>query len=166
MGIRWAEEGRDTYRIREAGVSFLLGILCLLTTSCSVPRWPVEGPLTSPYGVRVRGVLPEIHRGVDIHVSEGTPVTAMKDGEVVFAGAWGSYGLAIVVQHGGGVRSLYAHLSGVDVSAGQRVSGRQVIGRSGSTGNATGPHLHFEVLRNGWAVDPVPLLGRFPGNDE
>jgi murein DD-endopeptidase MepM/ murein hydrolase activator NlpD len=69
-----------------------------------------------------------------------------------------------VVQHGGGVRSLYAHLSAVAVSAGQRVAGREVIGRSGSTGNATGPHLHFEVLRDGFAVDPVPLLGRFPRN--
>jgi murein DD-endopeptidase MepM/ murein hydrolase activator NlpD len=120
--------------------------------------------MTSPYGVRVRGVLPEIHRGVDVYVPEGTPVLAMKDGDVIFAGAWGSYGLAVVVQHGGGVRSLYAHLSAVAVSAGQRVAGREVIGRSGSTGNATGPHLHFEVLRDGFAVDPVPLLGRFPRN--
>jgi murein DD-endopeptidase MepM/ murein hydrolase activator NlpD len=140
----------------------LAGLVCIATSSCSIPRWPVEGPMTSPYGVRLRGVLPEIHRGVDVYVPEGTPVLAMKDGDVVFAGAWGSYGLAIVVQHGGGVRSLYAHLSTVEVSAGQRISGRDVIGRSGSTGNATGPHLHFEVLRDGFAVDPVPLLGGFP----
>jgi murein DD-endopeptidase MepM/ murein hydrolase activator NlpD len=138
--------------------------LLAATTACSIPRWPVEGPMTSPYGIRLRGILPEIHRGVDVYVPEGTSIVAMKDGEVVFAGTWGSYGLAVVVQHGGGVRSLYAHLSAIDVSAGERVSGRQVIGRSGSTGNATGPHLHFEILRDGYAVDPVPLLGRFPRN--
>ena len=119
--------------------------------------------MTSPYGVRIRGLLPQVHHGVDVYVPEGTPITAMQDGDVVFAGAWGSYGLAVVIQHGGGVRTLYAHLSALDVTAGQRVRGTQVIGRSGRTGNATGPHLHFEVLRNGFAVDPVPLLGRFPG---
>lgn len=141
--------------------------LGLSLVSCSIPRWPVEGPMTSPYGLRMRGgLLPELHRGVDVYVPEGTPVLAMKDGDVVFAGAWGSYGLAIVLQHGGGVRSLYAHLSSVDVSAGDRVRGRQQIGLSGSTGNATGPHLHFEVLRHGFAVDPVPLLGRWPGETE
>lgn len=100
---------------------------------------------------------------MDIYVPEGTPVLAMKDGDVVYAGGWGSYGLAVVLQHGGGVRSLYAHLSRLEVSAGERVRGRQEIGRSGSTGNATGPHLHFEVLQDGFAVDPVPLLGGWPG---
>jgi len=137
--------------------------MLLSLAACSIPRWPVRGPMTSPYGLRFHGWRPEIHRGVDVYVPEGTPVMAMKDGDVVFAGTWGSYGLAIVIQHGGGVRSLYAHLSAVGVAAGDHVRGRQVIGRSGSTGNATGPHLHFEILRHGWAVDPVPLLGAMPG---
>jgi len=114
----------------------------------------------------MQGLLPEIHHGVDVYVPEGTPVNAMKAGDVVFAGAWGSYGLAVVLQHGGDVRTLYAHLSSIAVTAGEHVDGHTVIGLSGRTGNASGPHLHFEVLRRGRAEDPVPLLGGWPRETE
>ena len=135
----------------------------LLFGGCAIPRWPVEGPLTSPFGLRMRGLRPDLHHGVDIHVPEGTPVRAMKGGTVVAAGPRGGYGLAVVLDHGGGLVTLYAHLSHVGVRAGERVEGRAVLGRSGSTGDATGPHLHFEVLRGGRPADPVPLLGGEPG---
>lgn len=118
--------------------------------------------MTSPFGIRFRGLRPEIHEGVDIGTPSGTPVTAMMRGRVVHAGPLGDYGLAIILEHRGRTRSLYAHLSAAEVERGQDVDGRQVIGRSGQSGNASGPHLHFEILRRGRPEDPVPLLGRRP----
>jgi murein DD-endopeptidase MepM/ murein hydrolase activator NlpD len=134
----------------------------LLIAGCSVPRWPVDGTMTSPFGLRFRGWLPDLHHGVDVAAPAGTPIRAMKNGRVEHAGAWGGYGLSVVLTHGGDVRTLYAHMSRIDVQVGERVRGGQVIGAVGSTGNATGPHLHFEVWRWGRAEDPVPLLGSFP----
>lgn len=135
-----------------------LCVVALLLSSCSIPRWPVEGVMTSPYGLRFRGIRPDIHEGVDIAAPSGTPVHAMKSGRVEHAGTWGGYGLSIVLSHGSNVRTLYAHLSRIDVSAGDRVEGGELIGAVGQTGSATGPHLHFEVWRWGRAEDPVPLL--------
>ena len=138
----------------------------LLCSSCSIPRWPVNGVMTSPYGVRLRGWSPDMHEGVDVAAPAGTPVRAMKSGRVEHAGSWGGYGLSVMIAHGTNVRTLYAHLSRIDVSEGQRVDGGQQIGAVGQTGSATGPHLHFEVWRWGRAEDPVPLLGGFPPNEE
>jgi murein DD-endopeptidase MepM/ murein hydrolase activator NlpD len=135
----------------------------LATASCSIPRWPVHGTITSPWGLRMRGILPELHEGVDIQVAEGTPVAAMKDGVVGYTGTLGGYGLTVILEHGPRLRTLYGHLSRIDVQVGQRVEGRAVIGRSGQTGNASAPHLHFEVIRWGRPEDPVPLLGGWPG---
>lgn len=130
--------------------------------SCTIPRWPVHGPMTSPYGLRFRGIRPQIHRGVDIAVPTGTPVHAMADGRVRFAGVERGYGNVVWLDHGGGVLTVYAHLSAIRVHAGEKVDGGEVIGLSGSSGDATGPNLHFEVWRWGRQVDPVPLLGGFP----
>lgn len=135
----------------------------LLVAGCGLPRWPVHGPLTSPYGLRIRGFIPDIHEGVDIAVPVGTPVRAMKGGRVIRAGPRGGYGLAVEIRHGPTVTAIYAHLSEIHVREGQEVRGRQVIGLSGRSGSATGPHLHFELRRGGRPVDPVPLLGREPG---
>ncbi|HEX6307438.1 MAG TPA: M23 family metallopeptidase [Longimicrobiales bacterium] len=148
-----------TVRSRRILPIILGAVVC---TSCSVPRWPVAGVMTSPYGVRLRGWSPDLHEGVDISAPEGTPVHAMKSGRVEHAGAWGGYGLAVLLSHGSNVRTLYAHLSRIDVREGEQVSGGRQIGAVGSTGNATGAHLHFEVWRWGRAEDPVPLLGGFP----
>lgn len=135
----------------------------ILLAGCSVPRWPVDGALTSPYGLRHRGGLTfQLHRGVDISVPLGTPVRAMAPGRVKFAGSQRGYGRVVIIDHGGGVRTVYAHLSEVRAREGQELSGRPVIGLSGNTGTSSGPHLHFEVLRGGNAEDPVPLLGSFP----
>lgn len=136
--------------------------LFLVLGGCAIPRWPVDGTLTSPYGVRRDGAGFRIHHGVDIAVPAGTPVRAMAPGRVRFAGAWGDFGRVVVIDHPRGVRTLYAHLSEIHVRAGQELEGRPVIGLSGATGRVTGPHLHFEVQRRGRSEDPVPLLGSFP----
>lgn len=133
-----------------------------LVAGCSIPRWPVAGTMTSPFGFRMRGWSPDIHEGVDVAAREGTPVKAMKRGTVIQAGQMTGYGLAIVIEHGANLRTVYGHLSRIAVRQGERVDGGQVIGNVGSTGNATGPHLHFEVWRYGRPDDPVPLLGGFP----
>ena len=131
--------------------------------ACSVPRWPVDAPMSSPYGLRLMGLRPSIHRGVDLDVPEGTLVHAMNDGRVRFAGVMSGYGNVVWLEHGKNVLTLYAHLSQIDVARGDEVDAGAVIGLSGATGDVTGPHLHFEVWRWGREVDPVPLLGGRPG---
>lgn len=140
----------------------LLPALSVLTGGCAIPRWPVQAPITSPFGVRLRGILPGIHRGVDLSVPTGTPVRCMAPGRVRFAGVQRGFGNVVWVDHGGQVLSVYAHLSTIHVTAGEAVDGGQVLGLSGSSGDATAPHLHFEIWRWGREVDPVPLLGGFP----
>jgi murein DD-endopeptidase MepM/ murein hydrolase activator NlpD len=117
--------------------------------------WPLLGLLTSPFGPRGDA----FHPGIDIAGSLGTPVVAAAAGKVRFAG-WnaGGYGDLVVVKIGGGVATLYAHLSEVDVRPGQVVTAGQRLGLVGATGEATGPHLHFEVRIRGAAVDPLPAL--------
>lgn len=119
-------------------------------------QWPVSGGgrLTSPYGPRGGG----FHRGVDIATSHGTPVLAADHGRVTQAGWSGGYGIMVTVDHGNGYVTRYAHNSSVQVSVGQSVQRGQQIGRIGSTGNSTGPHVHFEVLRNGSTVNPMQFF--------
>ncbi len=100
---------------------------------------------------------------MDLAVPEGTPVKAMAAGTVRFAGSQRGYGNVVWLDHGGSVLSVYAHLSAIRVQAGAAVRGGDIIGLSGSTGDATAPHLHFEVWRWGREKDPVPLLGGRPG---
>jgi murein DD-endopeptidase MepM/ murein hydrolase activator NlpD len=152
---------------RRRGAAAAVRVAVLVTAlaaagGCSIPRWPVDGVVTSPYGFRMRGWSPDLHHGVDVAAPEGTPIRAMQGGTVEHAGPRGTYGLLVVIRHGRNVRTLYAHLSRVDVREGDRVRGGQPIGAVGRTGNATGPHLHFEVWRWGRSDDPVPLLGGFP----
>ncbi len=142
----------------------LLVCLVLLEAGCAIPRWPVHGRLTSPFGLRLHGLWPEIHRGVDIAVPIGTDVHAMAPGRIRFAGTMPGYGNVVWIDHGGSVLSVYAHLSRILVRAGQHVDGGETIGLSGESGDATGPHLHFEIWRWGREVDPVPLLGGPPAH--
>jgi murein DD-endopeptidase MepM/ murein hydrolase activator NlpD len=123
----------------------------------------VEGALLSPFGLRTRGFSLDLHRGVDIDVPDGTEVRAMARGSVRFAGTQSGYGQVIWLDHQGDLITVYAHLSAIRVREGEKVRNGQVIGLSGHSGNAVGPHLHFEVWRHGREVDPVPLLGGFPG---
>jgi murein DD-endopeptidase MepM/ murein hydrolase activator NlpD len=138
-------------------VSALLTVIAL--SGCALPRWPVEAPLTSPYGLRFFGLRPDIHTGVDLAVPTGTEVTAMTSGSVEFAGAMRGYGMVVILRHASNTRTTYAHLSKISVSEGEHVNGRQVLGLSGQSGNATGAHLHFEIERWGRPEDPVSLLG-------
>ncbi|MBC7323857.1 MAG: peptidoglycan DD-metalloendopeptidase family protein, partial [Moorella sp. (in: Bacteria)] len=116
--------------------------------------WPIQGTITSPYGYRGR----EFHTGLDIAGSIGEPVGAAEDGTVTFVGYDGGYGRMIAIDHGGGLVTRYAHLSGYNVRSGQQVSRGQVIGYVGVSGRTTGPHLHFEVLVNGSFRNPYEFL--------
>jgi len=146
---------------RPASVA-LAAVAALLVAGCGLARWPVQGPITSPYGLRLVGWSAEVHRGVDIAVRDGTPVAAMRGGTVVFAGEQAGYGTVVVLHHRGSTYTVYGHLSRLDVKQGDHVDGGQTIALSGHSGNARGPHLHFEVRRWGEAEDPVPLLGGHP----
>lgn len=143
-------------------IGILLLTLGWFSPGCHIPRWPVEGPLISPFGIRFRGLKPNLHRGVDIAVPDGTGVRAMTRGRVRFAGAMAGYGNVVWLDHPGGLISVYGHLSAIQVERGEAVRGGQVIALSGHSGNASGPHLHFEVWRHGREIDPVPFLGGFP----
>jgi len=136
-------------------------VLVVLATGCTLPRWPVNGVMTSAFGVRMDGLVPEIHRGVDISVPTGTPVQSMKGGRVAFAGTMRGYGTTVIIESGS-TRTLYAHLSELRVRTGDEVRAHQVVALSGASGDVTGPHLHFEIIRHGRHEDPVPLLGGFP----
>ncbi len=122
--------------------------------------WPVSGEITSPYGYRVHPIYGTTiyHSGIDIGVDEGTPVHAADGGVVVWSGWMGGYGYAVVIDHGNGLSTLYGHNSELAVDEGQSVAKGQVISYAGSTGNSTGPHVHFEVRANGDPVDPMGYL--------
>lgn len=137
-------------------------LAALASISCQTPQWPVEGALSSPYGIRMSGVVGDLHRGVDIAAPIGTPVRPVLGGRVRFTGTMSGYGRVIWIDHPDDVITVYAHLSEIAVEAGQQVSKTTVIGRTGQSGHATGPHLHLEVWRWGREVDPVTMLGR-PG---
>jgi murein DD-endopeptidase MepM/ murein hydrolase activator NlpD len=127
-----------------------------LPTSALSLSWPVVAPLGDGFGPRGDA----FHTGLDFTAPAGTPVASARAGRVVWAAALGSYGNTVVVAHGRGVRTLYAHLSQIDVGLLQSVSTGARLGLVGSTGRATGPHLHFEVRVRGAAVDPLGALRR------
>ena len=123
--------------------------------------WPLEGRISSAFGWRSISVAGNrFHGGIDIAAPTGTPVRSARGGVVTRAGWVGAYGFLVIVEHGAGWETRYAHLSRIDVTLGQRVSQGAVVGLVGSTGASTGPHLHFEVRREGQALDPLAFLAR------
>ena len=118
--------------------------------------WPLAGVITSRFGPREG----RQHEGIDIAVEEGTSVRAAAAGRVVFAGPRGTYGLAVIVDHGDGTRTLYAHCSRLLIAEGSSVDTSTVIALSGNTGHSTGPHLHLEVLKNGVPLNPLIYLDK------
>lgn len=122
--------------------------------------WPVNGEITSPFGWRVHPIWGTqiFHAGLDIGADYGDPVHAADSGTVVFAGWMGGYGNAVMIDHGGGMVTLYGHNSSITVGEGEQVSKGQTIALAGSTGNSTGPHCHFEVRIHGEVVSPLQYL--------
>lgn len=114
----------------------------------------------SPYGYRIHPIYGtrKLHSGMDFPVGTGSPIYAAADGTVIMASWYGGYGNCVIIDHGGGMTTLYAHNSSLNVSNGQRVKRGDVIARAGSTGNSTGPHCHFEVRINGSTTDPAPYF--------
>lgn len=122
--------------------------------------WPADGEKTSGFGPRVHPIFGTVrqHNGIDLGGDTGDRVRAARSGEVILAGQRGGFGNTIVIYHGLGYSTLYAHLSRIEVSEGQNVQSGDRIGAIGSTGWSTGPHLHFELRIDGKAVDPTPFL--------
>ena len=122
--------------------------------------WPCSGTITSYYGWRVHPIFGtrKYHSGMDIGVDYGTPIHAAAAGVVVYSGWMGGYGYAVMIDHGGGLVTIYGHNSSLSVSEGQRVSQGQAIALAGSTGYSTGPHCHFEVRLHGEVTEPLNYL--------
>lgn len=121
--------------------------------------WPVNAPITSTFGERWHPILHfmRMHKGIDFGVHWGTPIVAAAAGQVERAGWAGGYGQQVRLAHAGGIETSYSHMSRMVVSPGTTVSQGQLIGYSGSTGLSTGPHLHYEVMRNGEAINPMSV---------
>ena len=143
-----------------------VGQVLLVPKTASTPRasrsslsaagmiWPVLGRITSRFGPR----WGTIHQGLDIAAPTGTAIVAARAGRVVLSGWWGGYGKCVLIYHGSGMHTLYAHASRLLVTEGDRVGQGEAIAKIGSTGNSTGPHLHFEVRINDDFRDPLNFL--------
>ena len=148
--IRWTANGRsqwiDAANIGQATMSSSMG-------------WPVTGPITSGFGYRVHPILrfARMHKGIDFGATRGSPIVAAADGQVTRAGWAGGYGRQVRIAHGAGLATSYSHMSQIVAEPGSFVHRGQVIGYVGSSGLATGPHLHYEVYRGGQAVNPLSV---------
>ena len=122
--------------------------------------WPVSGPITSPFGMRMHPVYgrPIVHQGIDIAANQGTTIAAAAAGRIIVASYQGACGNMIAIAHHGGLSPMYCHLSQIFVGVGQDVERGQAIGAVGMTGDATGPHLHFQVMQDGHPIDPMSFL--------
>lgn len=122
--------------------------------------WPYSGEITSPFGWRTHPIFgtSRFHSGIDLGADYGDPIVAADGGVVIYADWMGGYGKAVIIDHGNGISTLYAHNSDLVVSEGQRIGRGQQVAYAGSTGYSTGPHLHFEVRQNGSPVNPMDYL--------
>lgn len=147
---------QEVVRLKDIALEQNLYLSSLPTT------WPVLGYISSEFGHRPDPVSGqrEMHEGLDISAPLGTKVIAPADGAVLFAGAQRGYGYVVIVAHKYGIATRYAHLSAMSVRVGQRVRKNDIIGYVGSTGKATGPHLHFEVHMENRPVNPLRFLGQ------
>jgi len=124
-------------------------------------QWPLEGRITGLFGKRLspRSGRPENHKGLDIAAPAGTPILAAGDGLATFVGFQKGYGRALIIDHGNGFSTLYAHASKIFIKSGEVAKRGQVIAAVGRSGAATGPHLHYEIREDGVAGDPLKVLG-------
>jgi murein DD-endopeptidase MepM/ murein hydrolase activator NlpD len=143
--MQWASDGRSQW-FEASGVGRESGGL----------QQPVPGPVTSNYGLRMHPILgySRMHRGLDFRAAYGTPILAAAEGRVTGAGWAGGYGRQVRLSHANGIATSYSHMSRIAVSRGATVRRGQVIGYVGSTGLSTGPHLHYEMYRNGATINP------------
>jgi murein DD-endopeptidase MepM/ murein hydrolase activator NlpD len=141
-------------RARSAPASSTAASSAPVAASSGQLSWPVAGPVTSGFGSR----WGRMHEGIDVGVGTGTAVHAAAAGTVVYAGWMSGYGNVVVIDHGNGLSTAYAHNSSLLVSQGTSVGQGAVVALSGNTGHSTGPHVHFEVRVNGAPVDPLGYL--------
>ncbi|MDR0837895.1 MAG: M23 family metallopeptidase [Propionibacteriaceae bacterium] len=171
LGLRRGDEYLDPLAWLASSLARAAGPIRLLPEGVQVPttpslgavspaesNWPVTGPITSPYGWRPWGDETRFHSGVDIGVPCGTPVATPWPGQVVSVAYNWSLGNYMVVQHPGGIRSTFAHLSEHLAREGTYVEAREVIALSGTTGESTGCHLHWATSRDGTSLDPMSLV--------
>ncbi len=159
--VRAKQEEEDARRAAERRAAQLAGVS--LPPEPGAPGqllWPVSGPITSPFGMRMHPVYgrPILHAGIDIAANTGTTIAAAADGRVIVAGTQGDCGKMVAIDHHGGLSTIYCHMSQIFVGVGQDVQRGQAIGAVGMTGDATGPHVHFQVMENGHPVDPMSFL--------
>lgn len=156
------EESDDVLSAEETGDFYEKYIKKISYSFSHVPLgYPFHGAITSTFGHRENpfsGSGVETHKGLDIRAPMGAPVKSMAKGMVTFAGRRGGYGNCIVIKHIGGYETLYGHLSKILVKTGQQIDIGEQIGKVGSTGRSTGPHLHYEVHRNGQKINPKSFL--------
>lgn len=150
--VRWGESretGKGGQWYEASGVGERKGVM----------QMPVSGRMTSTYGMRFHPIahMMRMHKGIDIGAAYGTPIHAAMDGIVAMAGRAGGYGNFVKLRHNAGLATGYGHMSRIAVRPGTRVARGQIIGYVGSTGMSTGPHLHYEVWRNGAAINPKKL---------
>ena len=145
--------GEGTVRALPSARQPLLG-----SPSSSGLRWPIRGVLYARFGKKGR----EMHDGIDLAAPEGSPVATAAPGKVLFAGEQRGYGLLAIIEHGRGLVTLYAHNKDLRVRTGQVVRSGQVIATVGESGRTSGPHLHFEIRKDGVPVDPLRHLGPVP----
>jgi len=150
---------QDSIQIRNLIISKVLPPGATITSTGQM-MYPVIAPITSPFGWRTHPILgyQKFHAGMDFGAEYGTVIYAADSGTVIFAGWYGGYGNAVIIDHGGGLTTLYGHTSQLYVSEGEVVQKGQPVAAVGSTGFSTGPHLHFEVRANGEPVDPAQFL--------
>jgi murein DD-endopeptidase MepM/ murein hydrolase activator NlpD len=132
----------------------------IIITGHGVMTAPVDAEITSGFGYRMHPILgyQKFHSGIDFGADEGTTIRAAAAGVVIYAQWYGGYGNAVILDHGGGITTLYGHTQGFYVAEGDKVQKGQPIAAVGSTGLSTGPHVHFEVRQNGEPIDPAPYL--------
>jgi len=162
------ESQEDTQRAIQSGCGNLIPVnprtgykSGRATEAESKPAWPLKPVISSRFGLRKDPFTSEtrLHAGVDIAAEKGTPVKAAMSGEVVMSCRMPDYGNVVAVDHGQGIVTVYAHNEKNTVKAGDQVKKGDVIGQVGSTGRSTGPHLHFEVRKNGVKIDPMEFMG-------
>jgi len=159
------EKIRSESRTRLAGYSEITWHLANKSNlAMAIPKgWPARGNISSPFGYRLHPMTLkyEFHSGLDISNMPGLPIESTADGVVRYSGWRQGYGLTVLIDHGFGYSTLYAHMSEIDVKEGENIKRGQVIGKIGSTGTSTGPHLHYEVWEYGLPVNPIKYIEHF-----